>query len=61
MPLQAGSLARLRIQAWFDMDSDGRFDPAPPRDYSQLNDEQLRSAMRFAESGSAGSKKSTSS
>lgn len=32
------------------MDSDGRLDPAArPSDYSQLNDEQLRSAMRFAE------------
>ena len=32
------------------MDSDGRPGPsAHPRDYSQLNDEQLRSAIRFTE------------
>jgi hypothetical protein len=32
------------------MDTDGRPGPsAHPGDYSQLNDEQLRSAMRFAE------------
>ena len=32
------------------MDTDGRSGPSSrPRDYSQLNDEQLRSAIRFAE------------
>jgi|SRR5579872_685223 len=50
MPLRAAPPASLHTQAWFDMDSDGRPGPsAHPSDYSQLNDEQLRSAMRFAE------------
>jgi hypothetical protein len=50
MPLRAAPPTSLHTQAWFDMDSDGRPGPsAHPGDYSQLNEEQLRTAMRFAE------------
>ena len=62
MPLWAAPPTSLHSQAWFDMDSDGRPGPsAHPGDHSQLNEEQLRTAMRFAEKRSAGYKKSTSS
>lgn len=50
MPLRAAPLACSHTHGRFDMDTDGRTgSSAHPGDYSQLNDEQLRSAMRFAE------------
>lgn len=50
MPLRAAPLACFHTNGRFDMDTDGRTgSSAHPGDYSQLNDEQLRSAMRFAE------------